>query len=282
MKALGEILKLSTKYLDDQKISRARRDAEEIIAAVLGKKRIDLYLEFDRPMQESELEKIRVLMKRRAKGEPLQYILGSVEFFGCRLQISSDVLIPRQETEILLYKACQFLEKFDLTDKVAWDICSGSGCLGIALKKKFPALRVSLSDYSSKALQIAKKNAEENGVEVEILEGDLLKPFSGKKADFIFCNPPYITLGEYELLEKEVKDFEPRMALVGGVSGLEYYERLAKELPEYIKPGAKIFFEIGKDQGKSIIEIFSSPFWKTKVVEKDWSGHNRFFFLEIE
>jgi release factor glutamine methyltransferase len=282
MKTIQEIIQLTTSYLQEKGIPKPRRDAEEMVAFALGKKRIDLYVEFDRPVQEEELQKIREFMKRRSKHEPLEYIFGKVEFFGCMLHITPDVLIPRQETEILLYFASKILEKMDLQGKKAWDVCCGAGCIGLSIKKKFPMLEVSLSDLSAPALEIARKNAIENQVDVEFLQGDLLSPFLGKKVDIFFCNPPYVSLSEYAVLDPGVKDYEPKHAIVGGDSGLAFYERLAKELPLHLQPGAKIFFEIGKDQGKSVIEIFSSPFWKTKVVEKDWSGHDRFFFLEIE
>ena len=282
MKTLGEVLGLSVAYLEKQGILYPRRMAEELLAFSLKIKRLDLYMQFDRPLEEKELEVFRGFLKRKAQGEPLEHIFGEVFFLDCMLTITPDVLIPRPETEILLSKVISQIENLPKTKKVAWDICTGSGALGIALKKACPHLEVSISDISPKALAVAKKNVIRNDVAVDVYEGDLLKPFEGKKADIILCNPPYVTTHECQALDPSVKNFEPNLALDGGEFGTVFYERLAKDLPKYLNPGAKIFFEIGKDQGESIMKIFSLPCYSNQTVEKDWSSKNRFFFLEFE
>jgi len=282
VKTIGEILKLSTQYLEEQKVSSARLQAEELLADILGCKRLDLYLRFDQPLQEKELTPFREKLRSRVKGEPLGYLLSGADFFHCQLDLSRDVLIPRQETEILISKVALELKNESLAGKSAWDLCTGSGCLGIALKKQFPDLDVTLSDLSPKALEIAQKNAQKNDVNVSFFQGDLLEPFKGKKADFILCNPPYIAEAEHAQLEREVRDFEPKMALVGGLTGLEFYERLARELPRFLNGGAKIFFEIGTGQGAPVLQLFHEACWTKKRIEKDWAGHDRFFFLEFE
>jgi release factor glutamine methyltransferase len=282
MKTVGELLTLSTKFLNEHQVASSRLQAEELLAFVLRCKRLDLYLQFERPLEEKELIQLRETLKRRARGEPLGYILGEVEFFGCTFQLSKDVLIPRQETEILLAKSLEKLSGKDWKGKVAWDLCTGSGYLGLALKKSLPDLEVTLSDLSPQALEVAKMNALKNHVSVSFVQGDLLKPFIGKKADLVFCNPPYVSEDEYLQLEREVKDYEPKMALVSGPTGLEFYQRLSEELPSHLNPGAQVFFEIGTGQGKRIQELFYAPYWKNKQVEKDWAGHDRFFFLEFQ
>jgi release factor glutamine methyltransferase len=282
VKALGEVLRLSEGYLKERNIDAARRQAEEIIAHVIGSSRIELYMQFDRPLVESELEKIRQLIGRRAKGEPLAYLFGCIQFFNCLIEISPAVLIPRQETEILMHQVQKTLGKRELKGRVAWDVCTGSGYLGIALKKAFPTLQVAISDISPEALAVAKKNVHRNGVNVEVLQGDLLAPFEGKKTDIFLCNPPYISQAEYAALDPEVKNFEPHLALVGGKSGLEFYARLAAELPSFLNSGAAVFFEIGATQGEAVSSLFLAPCWKEKRVEKDFAGHDRFFSLEFE
>ena len=282
MKTLLEILTLSTDYLQQRGIQNPRRQAEELISDALGMQRLKLYLEFDRPVSEPELELCRLRLARRAKGEPLQYIKGDMEFYGCSLFLNKDVLIPRQETEILVDMIANQLEKEELQGKCLWDICCGSGCIGIALKKKFPQLKVVLSDISKEALQVARKNAETNQVEVEFLQGDLLKPFAGCKTNYLVCNPPYIAEHEFPGLEVEVRSFEPREALVSGPTGLEIYARLAVELKEFLTSQAKAWFEIGSTQGPDIYEMFHKAGWGICRVEKDWAGHDRFFFLENE
>lgn len=282
MKTIAEILALSTTFLAEKGLSKPRRCVEEILSSVLGVKRMDLYLQHDRPLVEKELEAVRPLLKRRAAGEPLEQILGEVEFYHCRLAITPDVLIPRPETEILVDLAVKKLGERSLAGKSLWDLCAGSGCIGLSLKKAFPELAVSLSDLCPKALAVAKKNAERNGLAVDLRQGDLLEPFFGEKADFIFCNPPYVSKQEYEALDPGVRDFEPKGALLGGERGVEFYERIARELPPFLRPGAQIFFEIGEAQGKAVQEIFSPLPWRRSRLLKDWAGKDRFFFLEIE
>lgn len=284
MKTLLEIVNLSTQHLHDKGIAGARRQAQDLICDALGIDRVTLYMEHDRPLSDPELSVLRQRLARRAQGEPNPYIHGEVYFGDCIFQVKRDeVLIPRQETEILWEKIVQTLEKEpSLQNKVLWDICCGSGCLGIALKKHFPTLNVVLADICPKALAIARQNATLNGVDVELLEGDLLAPFAGRRADFFVCNPPYISEGEYAKLDWEVRGYEPRKALVGGDTGLEFYQRLARELPAFLNPSAKSWFELGTGQSQAVLALFAQAPWKGQSAEVDWSGHDRFFFLEIE
>lgn len=275
MKTLGEILGLSTEFLQKRGVEKPRRQVEELLSYVLKLPRIELYMQFDRPMIEQELTQLREAIKRRAEGEPWQYIAGEVEFLGCRLKVNKTVLIPRQETEIL---ADRILKELPATPVEIWDVCTGSGCIGIALKKKRPDCKVVLSDLSTEALAIARENAEQNGVEVELLQGDLLKPFQGK-ADIIICNPPYISEKDFTKLDREVREWEPKSALVGGPSGLEYYQRLAVDLPRYLNPNGKVYFEIGTGMGEQVKNLFLSPSWKSQQIAQDWSSHDRYLIL---
>jgi release factor glutamine methyltransferase len=234
-------------------------------------------------LNEDELDLARKNLARRSKREPWQYIRGYVDFYDCEILVNSHVLIPRQETEILVDMICKSLEKDgDLEGKSFWDVCTGSGCIGIAIKKKFPALNVTLSDVSSDALKMAKINAEKNGVTVNFLQGDLLKPFSGRQTNYLVCNPPYIRDDEYNKLETEVKDYEPIQALISGPTGLEFYEALSLELKDVILPRGKAWFEMGTGQGVKIFDMFKDASWTNLKVQKDWSQHDRFFLLENE
>lgn len=281
MKQLSEILKLAEQHLEKCRVNRPRLSAEELLAHVLDLKRIDLYMQFDRPLNEKEITHFRNLIQRRVKHEPIQYILGEVPFFNCSLKIGPEVLIPRHETEILLDKITTQL-KGEAAGKVVWDICTGSGALAIGLKKALPELEMSASDLSESALQVARENSRKNGVAVSFYQGDFLTPFQNKKADIVVCNPPYISEKEYLNLEQEVRHYEPRLALVGGNTGLEFYERLAAELPSYLNSQAKVFLEVGAGQGSALKHIFNNNFWKVARLEQDWAGHDRFFFLECE
>lgn len=273
MKTLGEILTLSADFLQKRGIDRPRRQVEELLSYVLKLPRIELYMQYDRPMMELELTQLREAIKRRAEGEPWQYIAGQVEFLGCRIQVNKNVLIPRQETEIL---ADKILKELPATPIEIWDVCTGSGCIGIALKKKRPDCNVVLSDISLEALAVAKENAAQNGVDIEALQGDLLKPFQGRKADLIVCNPPYIFEKDYSQLDREVRDFEPKIALIGG---LVFYQRLASELQNYLQPGAKVYLEMGTGMGAQVNNLFQGPFWKKKEILSDWASHDRYLVL---
>lgn len=284
MHTILEILTLSAAYLKQNGTAHSRRQAEDLLCDALELDRMGLYLEHDRPLGEMELERIRSWLKRRGKGEPLAYIRGVVDFFGCRVHVTPDVLIPRQETEILVDLISKDLAGQNLEGKSLWDVCCGSGCIGISLKKAHPMLSVVLSDLSEAALAVAKRNLEENELTegIEMLQGDLLAPFKEKKADFFVCNPPYVSKEELLKLDRDVREYEPHLALAGGETGLDFYERLAKELPHFLSPGAKAWFEIGGEQGNAVSSIFKAPCWKNCCIKKDWAGKDRFFSLEIE
>ena len=252
MKNIKEVLSFSREYLEKAGVINPRYSAEAIIAFVLGCKRLDIYLNFDRPLTSSELDGIRECLRRRKAKEPLEYIFSSAEFFNCKLKITKDVLIPRSETEQLVDLVSKVLKK-DLcvneelnssnkdnkrregffSKKTLWDICTGSGCIAISLNKAFPELEVSASDMSSEALDLAKSNAGMNCMEIDFREGDLLEPFKNEKTDYLICNPPYISEKEYSFLMDDVKNFEPKNALLAEDDGLYFYKKFADILPSF-------------------------------------------------
>lgn len=282
MKNIGQILSDISLQLEKQDVSLPKREAENLLCDFLNCSRTELYLNFNEQLRMRDIEQIDAWVQQLLEGKPLAYISEKIQFYGCDFKINSSVLIPRQETEILVDQIVSQLKKENLKGKKLWDCCCGSGCIGIAIKKALPDLTVDLSDISATALELAKENAEINGVEVAFRKGDLLDPFRNEKTHYFVCNPPYISESEYHQLNREVKNFEPHQALVAGVSGLEYYERLAEELSAYLYPHGKVWLEIGYRQGEEVQEIFKSSIWKKKLVERDWSGHSRFFFLEIQ
>lgn len=282
MKSLLEVLKATTEYLQKKGFENPRREAEDLLAGVLNTSRMQLYLDFERPLTEEELALAREYLQRRLEGEPFGYIVGKLEFLKCDLVVTPAVLIPRQETEILADKIVTALKSEALAGKRLLDLCCGSGCLGLALKNAYPELDVTLSDLSPEALQVAHENGKRNELAVTYLNGNLLEPVQGQKFDFIVCNPPYISEASYGELSPEVKDFEPKTALLAGKTGLEIYQQLATALPAVLNSGGKVWFEIGFDQGETVPALFADGHWKNKVLSKDWAGHDRFFFLEIE
>lgn len=276
MKTLGEILKLSTTFLEEKKALRPRKTAEALIGSLLGLKRMDLYMQFDLPLEEKELETLRGLLKRVLLDEPLEYILGQIDFFGSKIKVDQRALIPRIETELLVEQVAKEIS----TQKTVWDLCTGTGCIGISLKKTHPGIDVFLSDVSADALALAKENALQNDVHVTLIQGDFLVPFKGKKADIIVCNPPYIETEKIPFLDLSVKGYEPELALDGGGDGLKFYKTLASYGHEYLNPGGKLYLEIGFNQGKEVEKLFSRANWKRGELRQDLSGKDRFFFLE--
>ena len=228
------------------------------------------------PIQQS---KIDALIKQRVQEKtPLDYLFGVVDFFGLSLKVTNDVLIPRPETEILVEKALSEISG----EGVAFDLCCGSGCIGLAVKEERPFLDVILSDISPSAIKVAKENGKRNGLDVQYNVGHLFDGFKGVKIDYLLCNPPYIPQAEYEGLAEGVKNFEPKLALIGGDDGLMFYKMIERSAKKVLNNGAKCFFEIGYNQGNGVREVFSGPTWKNQVVSCDYAGHDRFFFLEFE
>lgn len=258
MKTIGQVLKLASQYLESKNASQGRLEAEHLIANTLGLKRLDLYLRFDAPLTETELESIRTRLSRLAKGEPLAYIEGSVSFYNLDLNVDRRVLIPRPETELLVDAVVKKLKGMDLREKQLWDVCTGSGCIGLAIKKALPDLSVILSDVSQGALDVTNENAKKNVLSVQVVHGDLLEPFSGMKTDFVVCNPPYISSSDFAGLDSHVKDFEPTCALTSGTTGLEVYEKLSKQLPGFLNEGAIVWLEIGAGQAAAVKALFNS------------------------
>lgn len=275
MKTLLEIVNASATYLEERGVARSKREAEELIAALLGLSRIDIYLNFERPLVESELALCREAIKRRGKGEPWQYIVGHLSFAGAIIGVQSGVLIPRPETELLVEKVVVHAQGA----KVLWDICTGSGCIAIALKKRLPDVSVLASDISEDALAQAHRSALRNEVNITFLQGDLFVPFEGQQADIIVCNPPYVSDDEYPHLQREVRDFEPSLALLGGKDGLFFYEKIAATLPAHLNSGGRAFLEIGHSQGAAILKIFESDVWAARDMEKDFSQQDRYLSL---
>lgn len=282
MFSIRQLLSEMTKTLHDSGFSNPDRQAEDLLSDLLNCSRAQLYGDSQRLLTQQEWQTSQIWMDQRLQGKPLAYISGKIEFYGCALEINPSVLIPRQETEILVDLIVAELKKVDLRGKTLWDLCCGSGCIGIALKKALPALSVNLADCSEEAIELAARNAKKNDAEVICLKGDLFAPFLGQKSDYVVCNPPYISESEYTLLDQEVKAYEPRLALVAGKTGFEFYERLASELPCYLNSPGQAWLEIGYQQGLGVQELFQNPPWKKSEVKNDWAGHHRFFFLEIE
>jgi release factor glutamine methyltransferase len=247
-----KLLSWTKEYLLSKGVSNARLEAEWLLCAATDLDRVGLYLQYEKPLNETELSKYRSMVTRRARREPLQHILGTQEFYGLEFEVSRDVLIPRHDTESLVEEA---MKRCSGANTIL-DIGTGSGCIAICLKKMLKNAEVTASDISEAALAVAKRNAARHEVEIEYVCGSLFAPVNCRKFDLIISNPPYIPTPDIETLEEEVRDFDPHSALDGGNDGLDIYRKLIPESIEYLNPKGWLMLEIGIGQGSDVVEIF--------------------------
>lgn len=249
------ILQWTTEYFTAKEIESARLDAELLLAATLGLDRVGLYVNFERPLDPDELSAFRERVQRRARREPVQYILGETEFWSLVFQVSPAVLVPRGDTEILVEEA---LLRIGNGVRIL-DVGTGSGAIAVALAHERPEVVVTALDSSLPALDVARGNALRNGVaeRVVLMAGELAALPPGP-FDMVVSNPPYIPAGEWQSLMPEVRDFEPRMALDGGVDGLEAYRHLARQAGRILAPGGWLLVEVGLGQARDVSALFKA------------------------
>lgn len=221
-----------------------------------------------------EPSKLEEGIRRLENGEPVQYIVGNVDFYGYNFIVNKNVLIPRFETEELVDRTIKYIKKYLNDNLDIVDLGTGSGCIAITLKKELNC-NIDAVDISKDALKVAKENSIKNNVDINFIEGDMLKPLS-KKYDVIISNPPYISYNEE--IEDLVKNNEPHSALYAEDEGLYYYKEIIKNANNYLKEKAIIAFEIGYLQGAKLKEYASNYFDKV-IVEQDLSGKDRFLFI---
>ena len=228
-----------------------------------------LFTQGDEEAPEKVIAHLKSFVAYRSKGTPLEYITHETEFMGLNFYVDFRVLIPRQDTECLVEEAMKHCK-----GKTVLDMCTGSGCIAISLEKLAECASVTASDISSEALAVAKINAKNNNSNIEFIQSDLWKNIT-KKYDIITCNPPYIKRDVIPTLMREVKDFEPVLALDGGESGLDKYELILSEIKEHLNEGAMAFFEIGYDQGEAVSDLFEKAGFTDVKVTKDLAGNDR-------
>jgi release factor glutamine methyltransferase len=255
-----EIIRRTSEFFRTKDIDSPRLTIELMLCEVLGCNRVGLYLHHDKPLQNGELELLRSMVKRRGKREPLQYVLGSTEFYGMTFKVSPGVLIPRPETELLVDLAKKYIENSGNTALQILDVGTGSGCIAIALAKCFPAAKVTAIDVSAQALEIAKKNAALNeALNIIFAETDIISGWVGTdKFDVIVSNPPYISVSDSKSLQLEVGLFEPLPALTDNADGLTFYRRFAALFPAILSETGRFFVEIGFGQAEAVGAIFST------------------------
>jgi release factor glutamine methyltransferase len=251
---------------------RARLDAEMLLLAILRKNRAWLLAHPDEPVAADAVSRYAEWVERRSFGEPAQYILGEVEFYRMPFRVTRDVLIPRPETEHVVERALELVAGFS-APRIA-DVGTGSGAIAVALAHEWPDARVTGTDVSAAALNIARENAQRNGVveRVRFLEGDLLEPVAEERFDLVVSNPPYVAEGDRDSLAVEVRDYEPAQALFAGEDGLAVYRRLITAAHAALAVGGWIVLEIGYGQEASVHALLAEAGFERIEFAADLQG----------
>lgn len=267
-----EVLRKSEAWLVERGLPTARLDAQVLVAEALGMDRLRLFLQHDKPLSDGELERARDWVRRRARGEPVAYILGRREFWSLDFEVRAGVLIPRPDTETLVEAALALLPAEE--ELFVADICAGSGCVGVALASERPMLRVYATELSATAHEVLKANVRKHQLSerVAALRGDLMRPIpEDRPIDVVVSNPPYICTGE--LAGLDVAKHEPREALDGGADGLALYRRLVPEAARRARRA--VLMEIGDTQGEAVKALFQAAGLQDVTVKADLSGRDR-------
>lgn len=290
-----KLIEWTTEYFTKNNIPNPRLDSELLLAHVLNKKRIDLYLSFEKVVSEKDLALFKEYIQRRVKREPLQYITGVQEFYGIPIKVTPDVLIPRPETEILVEQALKLLSSdndpasVQSCERTILDLCTGSGAIIAALANELPSAKLVGTDISAKALEVARLNTEKWKDRVTLLEGNLFEPLrSGDPAsvrayDIVTANPPYISEADKDNIQPEVKDFEPKEALFAGEDGLAIIKRIINDSPKFLKPNGYLVMEIGDKQVDDVKYMIANNGSYDKVdAVKDYSGIERIIIINVK
>lgn len=294
---LKELIKIGQNQLREAGIADAERDGKDLYCFLDKIDNVGLMMHWQDILQDNTCEAYFGLIERRAKGEPIQYIIGSQEFMGITFKVTPDVLIPRQDTETMVEDAIEVIKKGTLRGesfagqgnvKDVLDLCCGSGAIGVSVAKLCPGTKVVCSDVSREAVKVAEENAKACGCKsVKFETGDLFEPFCGrmgrKKFDMIISNPPYIQTDVIPGLQTEVKDFEPIKALDGGKDGLDFYRRIIEAAPAHMHKHGVLMMEIGYDQGGAVTEMLSETGKFTDIVcLKDLAAKDRIVAARVK
>jgi release factor glutamine methyltransferase len=255
-------------YFSRTGVDAPRLTAELLLAHALGCDRVRLYLDFDKPLGPEELARYRELVKRRGEGEPTAYLTGAKEFYGHAFRVDPRALIPRPETELLVEAALEALPE----EGTALDLCTGTGCVAIALALARPRAAVTAVDLSVEALALARENAARLAAPVTLLEGDLFAPVpAGARFDAVTANPPYVPAGELPGLARELRR-EPRLALDGGPDGLAVLRRLVRDAPPFLRPGGTLLLEMHESHADPLPALCREAGFARAEVRRDLAG----------
>lgn len=282
MTTLLDVVRLSTRHLEGRGCDTPRLDAELLAAHALGLRRLDLYLQHDRPLDDADLAPIRALLRRRAAGEPVAYLVGAREFYGRRFEVTPDVLIPRPETELVVERALGWARSRAGAAgeglRIA-DLGTGSGCIAVTLALELPGAEVVAVDLAPKALAVAGENARRLGAgeRVRLVEGSWLEPLGDRPGlDLVVANPPYVAEPEVAGLMSEVRDHEPRLALVAGPDGMDAYAAIATGLAAALAPGGAVVVEVDPRRAAAVAGLLAACLeGATVTTSRDLAGHDR-------
>ncbi len=279
-----ELLKTTTGYFEEKNVDEPRISSELLLGHVLGQSRLQLYLHHNRPVYPDELDRFRGLCRQRLEGRPVQYIIGEQYFYGLKFIVDERVLIPRPETELLVEHA---LESLGMTGRGGsseariLDIGTGSGCIGVTMAKLCPSLTVTALDCSLDALDVARMNAATHAVEsrvtciaADMFDEKFVTRLPEHAFELIVSNPPYIPDAEWEGLQREVRQYEPRIALTTP-QGIECYEAIVAKAEKLLVPGGKLCFELHADAAVSVSRLMTVQGFSEITVYKDYSGLDR-------
>ena len=275
-----DIVEWAEIYFKEKDFDNPRLEIEWLLCALLDCNRIDIYLRFEEPLSKQQLKKLKTWISKRIKKEPLQYITGSCDFYGRDFIVNPNVLIPRPETERLIDIA---LNRLDNSSELRiLEVGTGSGCIAVTLGLEIPNSYIYAVDISPNALEVANINKQRQKAEnVNFLEMDILKFIPDETFDCLISNPPYIPKEELKVLMKDVKDYEPLIALTDNSDGLIFYKKFADIASNIIKPGGYIILEVGlKDHPKLVSRLFSELGYETQL-EKDFNGDDRVIIIKV-
>lgn len=267
-----ELLKWGTSYFIEKDIESPRLTMELMLCEVLKCSRIQLYVQYEKPLTDKELSDLKLMISKRVQREPLQYIIGKTEFYGLPFFVNASVLIPRPETEILVQKTIHYVQTLSEKSNLSIiDIGTGSGCIAICLAKHLMRNRIVGIDISESALKVARQNATKNEVNVEFIRRDIFNELKVKQPfDIIISNPPYISSEDMQELEPELLDYEPKIALTDSSDGFEFYRRYVKIFKDILSIGGSFFLEFGFGQSDKILELFTCDY--ECIIHNDLSG----------
>jgi release factor glutamine methyltransferase len=256
---LLDLINSATARLEKKGVESARVNVERMLCAALECQRVDLYVDPDRIVASEIILRLEEMLSKRLADEPLQYILGETEFYGLRIKCDRRALIPRPETEFVVSKAIDCLEHLDRL--YILDLACGTGCIGIALAMNLPQASITAVDISEDAISLAKENAMRHNLitRFRFAAGDMFSAIGnhGTLYDAVVCNPPYIRVGEWEMLQRQIRDFEPKRALLSGEDGLDFIRLMLKQVSEFLVPGGYLIFEIGQGQADKVRQLIT-------------------------